>query len=51
MDSQVDSLDAMTKDLKAEASFFNDTALEAAVGFTRCHYTFSKEFELNLNFV
>ena len=31
LDSQVDSLKAMLQDLKAEASFFNATAAEAAV--------------------
>lgn len=33
LDSQVDSLQAMIEDLKAEASFFNVTASEAAEGF------------------
>ena len=34
LDSQVDSLKAMMKDLQAEASFFDTKASEAAVSFT-----------------
>lgn len=32
LETQVDSLNAMMQDLKAEASFFHTTAFEAAVG-------------------
>ena len=35
LETQVDSLNAMMQDLKAEASFFNTTAAEAAVGFRK----------------
>ena len=33
LESQIDSLKAMMKDLKAQASFFDDTAAEGAVSF------------------
>lgn len=39
LDSQVDSLEAIIKDLRAEASFFNATASEALVGFN-LHFHF-----------
>ncbi|CAM8941790.1 unnamed protein product [Rhodiola kirilowii] len=43
LDSQVESLKAMIKDLKAEASFFGDTATEAAEGFVEIREEYVKE--------
>ncbi|CAM8942778.1 unnamed protein product [Rhodiola kirilowii] len=42
-DSQVESLKAMIKDLKAEASFFGDTATEAAEGVVEIREEYVKE--------
>ncbi|CAM8936229.1 unnamed protein product [Rhodiola kirilowii] len=43
LDSQVESLKAMIKDLKAEASFFGDTATEAAEGVVEIREEYVKE--------
>lgn len=42
LDSQVESLMANMKDLKAEASFFDVTASEAAVGFAEFDYFYMR---------
>ncbi|KAI4333949.1 hypothetical protein L6164_018697 [Bauhinia variegata] len=43
LDSQVDALEAMIKDLKAEASFFNVTASEAAEGLVEIREDYVEE--------
>ncbi|XP_061369991.1 uncharacterized protein LOC133312746 isoform X2 [Gastrolobium bilobum] len=43
LDSQVDSLEAMIKDLEAEASFFNSTASEAAEGLVEIREDYEEE--------